>query len=56
MWHWDLAEGWRAHEKVFAGLDCEGELSASPDGLGGVLGVGLFLCNGVFQDVALGFC
>ena len=53
---WGLAEGWRAHEKEFAGLDWESGLLASPDGFGGVLGVGLFLCDGVFQDVALGFC
>ena len=37
-----LAEGWRAHKKEFAGLDCEGGLLASPNGVGGVLGVGLF--------------
>ena len=35
---WGLAEGWRAHEKEFAGLDYESGLLASPDGLGGVLG------------------
>ena len=35
-----LAEGGRAHKKEFAGLDCEGGLLASPDGVGGVLGWG----------------
>ena len=54
MWLWGLAEGWRASEKEFAGLDWESGLLASPDGLGGVLGGGLFLCDEVFQDVALG--
>ena len=33
-----LAEGWRVPKKEFAGLDCEGGLLASPDGVGGVLG------------------
>ena len=55
LWLWGFAEGWWAHEKEFAGLDCESGLLASPDGLGWVLGMGLFLCDGVFQDVALGF-
>ena len=36
MWLWGIAEGWRAHEKEFAGLDWEGELLASPDGVDGV--------------------
>ena len=40
MWLLGLAEGWRAHKKEFAGLDCEGGLLASPDGVGGVLGWG----------------
>ena len=42
MWLWGLAERWRVPKKEFAGLDCEGGLLASPDGVGGVLGVGLF--------------
>ena len=37
-----LAEGWRVPKKEFAGLDCEGGLLASPNGVGGVLGEGLF--------------
>ncbi|MDY3756188.1 MAG: hypothetical protein SOZ84_09350 [Treponema sp.] len=37
---WGLAEGWRVPKKEFAGLDCEGGLLASPDGVGGVLGWG----------------
>ena len=53
---WGFAEGWRVPKKEFAGLDCENGLLASPDGVGGLLGVGLFLCDGVFQDGALGFC
>ena len=40
MWLWGLAEGWRVPKKEFAGLDCEGGLLASPDGVGGVLGWG----------------
>ena len=56
---WGLAEGWRVPKKEFAGLDCENGLLASPDGVGGLLGVGLFglsLCvRAGFQDVALGF-
>ena len=39
---WGLAEGWRVPKKEFAGLDWEGRLLASPDGVGGVLEVGLF--------------
>ena len=42
MWLLGLAEGWRVPKKEFAGLDCEGGLLASPDSVGGVLGVGLF--------------
>ena len=40
MWLWGLAEGWRVPKKEFAGLDCEGGLLASPDGVGGVAGDG----------------
>ena len=50
MWLLGLAEGWRVPKKEFAGLDCEGGLLASPDGVGGVAGGGAFLCDGVFQD------
>ena len=42
MWLLGLAEGWRAHEKEFAGLYWESGLLASPDGVGGLLGMGLF--------------
>ena len=40
MWLWGLAEGWRVPKKEFAGLDCEGGLLASPDGVGGGAGGG----------------
>ena len=42
MWLLGLAEGWRVSKKEFAGLDWEGGLLASPDGVGGVLEVWLF--------------
>ena len=42
MWLWGLAEGWQVPKKEFAGLDWESGLLASPDGVGGLLGVGLF--------------